>query len=162
MVVGRAIEKEIIEFLRSKGLVITPATVGEDMHDKVDAWIIWNGKREAVQIKFREGGNDVIFEILRDFDKMLPGRDMVSKASIYIIMDTHHTIRMFRVEDLKAKAQALQDYVYQDLEHFPRKTAWGKPNHCSVKITIDRASQQRKLMAYFNPAMLNVLGTWQK
>jgi len=162
VVVGKAVEREIIEFLRTKGLHISPSSVGEDEHGKIDGWLVWNGEKEPIQIKFREGGNDVIFEILRDIDKMLVGRDMESKATIYIVMDTYSTIRMFRVDDLKSHAKVLQKYVLDEHKIFPKKVNWGRREQCSVKITIDKANGKRKLMAYFNPTMLTVLGTWQK
>lgn len=159
---GKAVEKEILDVLRKAGVVIEEPTANEDMEDKIDGWIIRDGKRVSVQVKFREGGDDVIFEVVKDLDKGIPGRDMVSKAELYVVMDTLNVIRLFAVEQIKTMAKLVRDHVLGELRLTPNRTDWGSKTACNVKITIDKRHGNRKMMAYFNPKMLKSLGEWRK
>jgi hypothetical protein len=159
---GKTVEKEILDVLRKAGVVIEEPTANEDMEDKIDGWIIRDGKRVSVQVKFREGGDDVIFEIVKDLDKGIPGRDMVSKAELYVVMDTLNVIRLFAVEQIKTMAKLVRDHVLGELRISPNRTEWGSKTACNVKITIDKRHGNRKMMAYFNPKMLKSLGEWHK
>lgn len=157
---GKAGEKEILDVLRKAGIEIADATPSQDIYDKVDGWMNLNGTRVAVQVKFRESGDDVLFEIVKDIDKGIMGRDMRCKADYYLVKNTNGTIRMFLVAELKSKAKAIQDFVLGDLKKNPSKDSWGG-NNVEVKIRVDKASGQRKLMAYFNPKKLKSFGEWQ-
>jgi hypothetical protein len=159
---GKAVEKEILDVLRKAGVPIEEPTAEEDMVEKIDGWMIRDGKRVSVQVKFREGGNDVIFEIVKDLDKGTIGRDMASKAEFYVVMDTLNVIRLFAVEQIKAMAKLVRDHVLGELKTFPDKTNWGSDSACSVKITIDKRHGNRKMIAFFNPKMLKSLGEWHK
>ena len=160
---GKAVEKEILDVLRKAGLVIEEPTAEEDMQDKIDGWIVRNGVRVAIQVKYREGGDDVIFELVKDIDRGIIGRDMESKAQIYIVMDTTDTIRMFDVAEIKKMAELIKPGVLGELARDPSKKNWGNRDAaCNVKITVDGRHGQRKLMAFFNPNKLKALGVWQK
>lgn len=159
---GKAVEKEILDVLRKAGMEIAEPTADEDMKDKIDGWMVWLGERVPIQVKFREGGDDVIFEIIKDVDKNVPGRDMVSKAVLYVVMDTANMIRLFAVEEIKRMAVLVRDHVLGELRQFPNKTNWGSHTACNVKITVDKRHGNRKMMAYFNPTMLKALRVWQK
>lgn len=159
---GKAVEKEILAVLRKAGIEIAEPTADEDMREKIDGWMTWLGERVPIQVKFREGGNDVIFEIIKDIDKSVPGRDMVSKAVLYVVMDTANVIRLFAVEQIKAMAILVRDHVLGELRQFPNKTNWGSNTACNVKITVDKRHGNRKMMTYFNPRMLKSLGEWRK
>lgn len=157
---GKAVEKEILNVLRKAGITIEEPAVNEDMVDKIDGWMTWKGKRVSVQVKFREGGDDVIFEIIKDIDQNIPGRDMVSKADYYLVMDTMNIIRLFAVEQIKTMAKLVRDHVLGELHYTPSRTDWGSRTACNVKITVDKCHGNRKMMAYFNPKMLTSLGEW--
>jgi hypothetical protein len=160
---GKSTEKEILDLLRARGMKIADPTSHEDMVDKIDGWLEKDGKKLAVQVKFREGGDDVIFEILKDIDKGIPGRDMISKASLYIVKDRQGVIRMFSVGEIKRMADVLLKHVIADLKQSPQKTDWGGGQGAiaNVKLTVDKAHGNRKLMAFFNPKRLTTLGEWQ-
>jgi hypothetical protein len=159
---GKAVEKEILDVLRKAGVVIEEPTAEEDMQDKIDGWLVKNGKRIPIQVKFREGGDDVIFEIVKDIDRGIDGRDMVSKAELYVVMDTHNVIRLFDVAPLKRMATIVKKHVLGEMTLFPSKTSWGSNTACNVRLTIDKRHGNRKMMAYFNPKMLKSLGEWHK
>jgi len=159
---GKAGEKEILNILRARGIKIADPTHAEDMYDKIDGWMEWNGKKVAVQVKFRESGDDVLFEIAKDLDTGDMGRDMLCKAEFYLVRDRKGKIRMFSVAELKTKAKALYDFVLKDLVKNPDKENWGgwQGSNVNVKIVVDKAHGNRKLIAYFNPEKLKTLGEW--
>jgi hypothetical protein len=157
---GKAEEKNILNVLRSRGIKIDDPSPSEDMYDKIDGWMEFNGKKVAIQVKFRESGDDVIFEIVKDIDRKIPGRDMVSKADYYLIRNRRGVIQLFSVDELKKKAQVVQDFILSDLAKSPQKDSWGG-DIVQVKLRVDKAHGNRKLIAYFNPRHLKSLGEWK-
>lgn len=158
---GKRVEKKILDALRSKGIKIEDPTSSQDMHDKIDGW--WLGKNNnqkyPVQIKFRQSGNDILFEIIKDLDRNIAGRDLKSKSVLYLVADKHGTTRLFQTEPIKKKAQEILNIVQQDLEDDPKQTRWSG-NGWEAKIQYDSAHGNKKLVAYFNPNVFNSLATW--
>jgi len=155
---GKATEKVILDALRKQGVVIEDATPEEDSDDKIDGWIVKDGIRYALQVKFRETGDDILFEVVKDLEKNIPGRDSVSKAHYYLVVDRAGTARLFLIAPIKKLALQLLTIV-QGLWR-TGKTRW-KGIGWELKITIDRANGHTKLMAYFNPGKFDCLGEWQ-
>jgi hypothetical protein len=162
---GKVIEAQIIASLRDRGMDIASPTQYEDMHDKIDGWIIdKQNVRHSVQIKYRESGDDIIFEIVKDIDRNLIGRDMESKAQFYIVVDRSGKGRMYSTILIKAMARKMLDMVRKKLSVSKAENEWKCNqawNHSwDLKITFDKAHGQRKLMAYMNPLMFEVLNEW--
>jgi len=161
---GKSIESKIIQSLRDRGIDIALPSKQEDMYDKIDGWITKDGKKHSVQIKYREGGDDIIFEILKDMDRNVLGRDMESKAEYYIVVDRQGNGKMYSTKLIKALAQKMLDFVEKSLKLNRSKTDWkfngGWNNSWELKITIDNAHGQRKLMAFMNPLMFDAIGEW--
>jgi hypothetical protein len=154
---GKIKEQEAIELLRSKGVVIETPTAREDMYDKIDGWVVENGTRLAMQVKVREGGDDIIFEIYKDIDRELVGRDSVSKAHYYLVVDRRGTARMFLTEPIKKLAAQLNQVSL----NLPDKDSW-RGIGWEMKITVDKRHGNRKLMAYLKPGLFKCLGEWSK
>jgi hypothetical protein len=154
---GKAKEQQAIDLLRSKGVVIQDPTAREDMYDKIDGWVMEDGKRLALQVKVREGGDDIIFEIMKDIDRDLPGRDSVSKAHYYLVVDRKGVARMFLTEPIKTLAQ----HLLKVATALSSKQAW-QGIGWQMKITVDKAHGNRKLMAYMNPGLFKCLGEWTR
>lgn len=154
---GKAKEQEAIELLRSKGVVIEAPTAREDMYDKIDGWIVKDGTRLPVQVKVREGGDDIIFEIIKDIDRNLDGRDSVSKAHYYLVVDRRGTARLFLTAPIKKMASGLR----QVASIIASKDRW-QGIGWEMKITIDKRHGNRKLMAYLKPGVFECLGEWSK
>lgn len=157
---GKAVETKILDVLRRQGIKITEPAASEDMHDKIDGWMEWHSKMVPVQVKFRESGDDVLFEIVKDLDQGIMGRDMECKALFYLVKNRDDLIRMFSVTELKEKSKAIYDFVLSDMKKHPEKESWGGSN-VTAKIVIDKAHRNRKLIAYFNPQKLQVFGEWK-
>ena len=89
---GRTREAQIAYALREQvGLPILAATEYEDKHCKVDRWIAYPNKRVALQIKYREVGEDLLFEVYDTwYDFSHPqnqlGRDMFGDAEQYAVL----------------------------------------------------------------------------
>ena len=154
---GKVKEKVILDTLRKHGFVIEEPTKEEDTEDKIDGWILENGQRNAVQVKFRESGDDIIFEVMKDLNRGTVGRDSVSKAHYYLVVDRHGTARLYLTAPIKKIAQQMIP-IAQGL-FGTRKTEW-KGIGWELKITTDRAHGNTKLMAYFNPGKFDCLGEW--
>jgi hypothetical protein len=160
---GKSTEKRILDKLRAAGMKIADPTANEDMFDKIDGWLETDGKKAAIQVKFREAGDDVIFEIVKYLDRGTPGRDMISKAEYYVVMDRKGVIRMFSTAEIKKMADVLLKHVVADLKTSPQRTEWGGGHNsiAQVKLTVDKSHGNRKLMAFFNPSRLKSLGEWK-
>ncbi len=154
---GKVKEKLILDTLRQQGMVIEDATADEDKNDKIDGWIVEDGKRYALQVKFRETGDDILFEVVKDLDKNIPGRDAISKAHYYLVVDRYGTARLFLTAPIKKLAQQMLP-IAKGL-FGTRKTEW-RGIGWELKITVDRAHGNTKLMAYFNPGKFDCLKEW--
>jgi hypothetical protein len=158
---GKQVEKSILDALRQKGYKIKDPSTGEDKYDKIDGWWIGTkGTPYSVQVKFRQSGDDILFELTKDIDKNIPGRDLISKAMVYLVADRSGTTRMFLTKPIKEKGQQILNTIQQDLQKEPNKTNWGG-NGWEAKVQVDRAGGQRKIVAYFSPRMFEALATWQ-
>ena len=83
---GKKVESAIIAKLNEIGMKLSQPTNSEDILQKVDAWYVnKQGKRVGIQIKYRESGSDLLFEVFDTFvefksDKNKMGRDMIGLA----------------------------------------------------------------------------------
>src|SRR5579871_5948421 len=88
---GWAREEQIAEALVKAGLNIQQSSQFEDRHLKIDRWIVTSNERIPLQIKYREKGGDLLFEV---YDKWYGwedprnklGRDMYGDAKEYAVL----------------------------------------------------------------------------
>jgi hypothetical protein len=89
---GKGVEDWIRNKLREYGFDVQNVSVTTDKKDKIDA--IVNGK--SAQIKFRETGDDILFELIRPWDdnktffdqiREKSGRDADGKAEQYVVLN---------------------------------------------------------------------------
>lgn len=102
-------ERQIAEALKLQaGLPIEDATDAEDRERKVDRWIAYKGNRVALQIKYRETGEDLLFEVYDKFfgwsdPRNKIGRDMLGDATEYaVLLQDRKTIVMVPVAVAKS------------------------------------------------------------
>lgn len=158
---GKRVEKNILDSLRALGYKIQDPTSHEDKYDKIDGW--WIDKKDnkyPLQIKFRESGDDIIFEMMKDADRQVVGRDMISKAVIYLVANRQGFTRMYLTKLIKEKAKELLDMVQKDRAENPFKSTW-RGHGWEIKLTVDRAYGQRKIMGFFDPDMFTASASWQ-
>lgn len=158
---GKKVEFAVLNALRAMGHQIEPPTPEQDKVEKIDGfWIGSKGGRFPLQLKVRESGDDIIFEVIKDIDKNIDGRDLKSMAYVYIVSDTRGRARMYLTEPIKKKAEELKTMALRDLANDPFKTKWFGEGW-EMRMQIDRAHGQRKLVAYFQPEMFEALKIWR-
>jgi hypothetical protein len=157
---GKNKESKIISQLKKFGVDIEEPTPEEDMYDKIDGWINQNGKRTSVQIKFRESGDDILFEIMKDFDKGREGRDLIGKSELYLVVNRAGLGRLLLTSEIKKLAKQFVKAVPQAIQQNPEKNSW-KGEGWEVKLTYDRATGQRKLIGFFSPNIFSIQDKWQ-
>ena len=72
VVQGKKLEKAIFDKLCESGFNLQEPSNQDDMLKKVDAWLNKDGKKVGVQIKARETGNDLLFEVYDTFFDFKP------------------------------------------------------------------------------------------
>jgi len=152
---GKETEAKILNALRKMGQQISDPTPEEDKYKKIDGWWDLKGTKRPVQVKFRETGDDILFELVKDIDRNIDGRDLISEADLYLVVN-----REFLSKPIKEKAKEILAIVEKDRAQSPFKVNWWGTDW-QVKLQIDRAHGQRKLVAYFKPELFNALATWK-
>ena len=151
---GKSQEPIIIDFLRSKGMKVDLPTANQDIKDKIDGFILPKaGGRISFQLKFRESGDDIIFEIIKDWNRNIEGRDLVSKAQLYVVVDRHGRLNIFNTKDIKAKARELLDLADKTPNN-QSGTGW------DLKFTTDKSNNNVKLMGFFSPSLFKPIASY--
>ena len=155
---GKKVEQKIIEILNKAGLNLSNPTNSEDILNKVDAWVD-NGKngKTGIQIKFRETGNDLLFEVYDTFvgfnhpnNKL--GRDLKGDAKLYAVLIKQ---KILMVEKRQAEE------VIQEMLDEARCNGWSERNQSSqtlyyesnnhelqLKLQSDPSDGRKKIVAY--------------
>lgn len=144
---GKSIEKQIFDSLVACGMKLRPATGRQDMYEKIDGW--WNN--DPIQIKYRDTGDDILFEVMKDYDQGIPGRDMVGRAKFYAVLNRAGNILVVSVDEAKRMIQQIVGEAEQDGYDERGNYSYGP---VTLRIRPDPQSGQRKLMAYIRPEAL--------
>lgn len=153
---GRERERQIaIALQQQHRLPIEESGHDDDCTRKIDRWVDYPTGRVALQIKYRETGADLLFEV---FDKFFGwddprnkvGRDMIGQASEYaVLLEDRKTVVMVPVELAKSAIQEMLDYAQthgmtcgNSFKHFVS-------NHkLELKIQNDPSDGRQKMVAY--------------
>ena len=122
---GKEFERNILEELKHLGNVET-SSFQEDTKFKLDGFITFTDPRFenlkgklAVQVKQRvQTGDDILFEVKKDFDKDIIGRDIKGESQIYVVCNRKGQIGVFETEKLKQKISNLVEKGSQKLQEF--------------------------------------------
>lgn len=156
---GRQREAQIATALRNAGLSIADASDHEDKHEKIDRWVMYpNGQRVALQIKYRETGNDILVEV---FDKFFGwddprnkiGRDMIGAASQYaVLLNDQTTIVIVESSQLKSLVEVMISGARQGwtVERYPVSTFryFSHGVKLELKSQRDPRDGRQKMVAY--------------
>lgn len=158
---GKRIERSIIEALRKKGYKIEDPTPHQDMIDKIDGWWIGpQGGRYGVQIKYRQRYDDILYELIKDVDRRILGRDFRSTADVYLVANERGITRMYLLQPIKQKAIELKNLAEKDLAEDPKKDYWRGPGW-DMHLLYDRAEKTKKVIAHFSPWLFDELKSWK-
>lgn len=152
---GKSRELEIIDFLTSKGMKIELPTAHQDMTEKIDGFFLPKaGGRISFQLKQRESGDDIIFELVKDWDRDIEGRDMKSHADLYVVVDRTGKLNIISTKEIKAKAKellAMADANPNDQQG----------DNWQLKFVKDLAHGQVKLMCFFKTSMFKAIASYK-
>lgn len=146
---GKGIEGQIFDALVKCGMKLRKATAKEDMYDKIDAWWNTGSGEEAVQIKYRDTGEDLLFEVMKDYYRKIPGRDMIGKATYYAVLRRNGEIVVVSINEAKKIIQNALNMIQQ--QGFDQNNTFKIPagnSFAFFRIRPDPRSGQDKLMAY--------------
>jgi hypothetical protein len=155
---GKRVEQAIIAKLNQIGMKIYEPTSSEDLLEKVDCWYInKKGTKVGIQIKYRESGKDLLFEVYDTFfdfnsPKNKMGRDMIGRAKEYAVLIDD---KIIIVEKQKAV-----DVIYEMLDEARcngwsqsvgrTKTLFFESENCELQMKLqdDPADGRKKIVAY--------------
>jgi len=111
LVVGKQFEDETLKRLSEFGEVQV-TNYSDDVFKKIDGFITFNDKdpalkaaypeRVSVQIKRRvQGGKDIVFEVLKDFDNIRMGRDRRGVSTLYVVGQQDGKLGIFDNKNIK-------------------------------------------------------------
>lgn len=154
---GKSIEDQIYTGLEGCGLKLRKPTSREDMYAKIDGWWSDGEQEHPVQIKYRDTGDDILFEVMKDYRNNVPGRDMVGRATHYAVLSRDG--RLIRVV-LVAEAKSIINQMVQQVEtqgwpdsrmNFKMRVQGG---FAVLRVRPDPQTGVEKLMAYIPPSAL--------
>jgi hypothetical protein len=150
---GKGIEKQIFDNLVACGMKLREPSSSEDMYDKIDGWWDRGGNEEPIQIKYRDTGDDILFEVMKDYHRNIPGRDMIGKAVYYAVLArTGGQIVIIEVAEAKQRIQDAMQAAEQ--EGFDQRGNYRTRDGIMLRVRQDPQSGQEKLMAYIPVSIL--------
>jgi len=136
-------------------------TATEDKNDKIDLWLTNpKGKRYSVQVKYRESGDDIIFEVVKNIQKNLIGRDLASVAQLYFFVDRSGKGWLYWAKPIKELGEKLAADGLRDLANNPDQTNWVGQGY-EMKRRSDHASGEQKLVAFISPRKFDPIETFE-
>lgn len=120
---GRLREHQIASALvQQAGLVVEEASDDDDKTRKIDRWLVRGGVRYGLQIKYRETGDDLLFEVYDRFNGWdapgnKVGRDVVGGAEFYAVLKSDRQ-SVVVIPTSRAKS------IIRKMELAARQTGW--------------------------------------
>jgi len=140
--------------LAKQGATLDEVDEQQDMHDKVDRILTTQkGTKFRVQIKYREIGEDVLVELVKNINTWEPGRDMVGVADLYLCVGLDKVGRLYWTKHIKPDAQAIINSLKQKIEENPHVPWWypdAPYNKWQINVGIDNYSGTVKVRGYFS------------
>lgn len=143
---GKSVEQKIFDSLVACGMKLKPASNNEDMFSKIDAWWDTGKGVSGLQIKYRDTGDDILFEVMKDVKRNILGRDMIGKADYYAVLRTTGDIVVVAVAEAKKIIEQGLKTVKQNGMKDAKIPAGN--SFAFFKIRPDARTGQNKLMAF--------------
>ncbi len=142
---GKKMEERIIDAMRAAGISVQLATAQEDQYQKIDGWL--DGK--GLQIKYRETGDDILFEVYKDWLKGIEGRDLIGQADLYACVNRAGQGVIVPTAEIKSLVQAALPTV--------RAQGYYKEGGLDIKLRKDAYHGQLKCVAFIDWQALTIL-----
>ena len=143
---GKKMEMRIIDSMNAAGFAVTAATAQEDLYQKIDGWL----DGQSIQIKYRETGDDILFEVYKDWDKGIEGRDLCGKAALYACVNRAGHGVIARTADIKNMVKAVLPIV--------KNKGYYRANGLDIKLRPDAYHGQLKCVAFIDWSALTIIG----
>lgn len=147
-------------------LNLEDASEREDKTLKIDRWLVEGNKKTAVQIKYRETGDDLLFEVFDRWEHWFSrenkiGRDMKGNSKLYAVLrQDKKTVVLAHVEQAKK--------IINDMTNAARVVGWTKDEGpqrkvlkytknggvCELRVQRDPGDGRTKMVAYIPAAVL--------
>ena len=152
---GLVKEKQIADALKVY-LPVENATDTEDKIGKIDRWIAYPTGRVALQIKYRETGKDLLFEVFDTWHgwnhkNNKVGRDMVGDAKEYaVLLQDGKTVVIVPTELAKTVIRRMMWAAEQVWSFIKDRTFHYKANGCDLQLKeqLDPYDLRHKMVAY--------------
>lgn len=150
---GKGLESQIIQQMRAQGMCLDPASRRDDTCRKVDAWWVSPTTRRGIQIKYRETGDDIIFEIYKDFQNKVLGRDMVGDSDLYLCVNRKGRGYLVSTREIKDIVNNALDLAKQS------SRPWTTFSNQSIQMKLrpDAFHRQMKLVGFIRSESLHVI-----
>jgi hypothetical protein len=162
--IGVRREGQIADALRTQaGLELRDATDDEDKgRQKIDRWLIRDGQSYGMQIKFRETGADILFEVFDTFHgfgdaRNKRGRDMIGQAEYYTVLaqdgTTAYVVPVSVAHRLISQAmEMIEEHGWTIVKKGGSVFKWFM-NGCKIeiKLTTDPKDGRPKIIAFIPP-----------
>ncbi len=158
---GREQESLIIQSLRKAGFNLTPASDHDDMIRKIDCWL----GQTPVQVKYRENGTSILFEVYDTFEdwdspRNKIGRDMKGVSEIYAVR-IGNRIFVAKTQEIKGiinlMLTVVKQYGWTEVCGMTKTFKFRKNNlEIFLKIQRDPSDGRTKMVAYLPPETLSV------
>jgi len=155
---GKKVEQAIIAKLNQIGMNISQPTSSEDLIGKVDAWYTNKaGLKVGIQIKYRESGNDLLFEVFDTFYEFKSpnnklGRDMIGRAKEYAVLIDNKIIIVEKQKAIDVINEMLDEARCNGWSQSTgrTKTLFFESNNCELQMKLqdDPADGRKKIVAY--------------
>lgn len=165
-------EKQIIQRLQKLGEIKIPSKQ-EDIKFKIDGFIIPNDpilqefgtEPISLQIKRRvQSGDDILYEVKKDFDNDIIGRDEKGSTDLYIVENRDNQIGVFKTKRIKRTVEFIleKSETKEKLEYYknnPSKTGLVhriEDNNKKIELRVTKGNPtignegNRKLLAFIN------------
>lgn len=168
MAEGKRGEEEVAEVLRTQfGLKIEAVTEHQDRWQKVDRIVVApSGRRKTLQIKYREYGHDILFDVYEPFygegdPRTGKGRDLQSKCDLYACrVGTHlHLLHGSALRRLVEQAVTFWRGLGSPTEV---GTTVEAPRGILLRVRQDHHSGRPKMLLFIPAAAFDAANIWTK
>lgn len=158
---GKQFEEIIDSVLKPLGRNIKPASLQEDMHEKIDRIeTLADGTTRKLSYKARTSGDDILLDLYEPFfgiDNLntKPGRDLISPYDRYLCLERGGgNLREIDGTAQKLKVKAVLD-EWTDCSYFLSRQ-WFRSARVpgiSLKYHVDKSNNRPKIIMFISPSV---------
>jgi hypothetical protein len=161
---GKSIENKIMEIMNAHGYRVIPASLHEDIHQKIDAYLKLGNRWYSLQIKYRQTREAIPLEVVHleyrngrpkelTSNMLLDGRDMKGCVEMYACL-IGETVWIYPKTEVVQKATKITRQLLD--KHIKNKHANTIRDYgITAQITLDPRTKHKKVMVWILPTCLD-------